>query len=288
MKKKPIIILLFSGLIGGAYYFDNHKTGNAQEDSLTLYGNVDIRDVALGFRVAGRIADMRFEEGDTVKAGDLLAVLDNKPFLDNLALARAEHAESIAVQTNAERAFKRSAGLIKTGSVSQRLYDEALANRDSAKARTASTLARVALIKTQLADTQLHSPTDGTILTRVREPGAIVTAGATVYTLALNSPVWVRTYVDEPHLGHVYPGQMATVTTDSGGKYVGKVGFISTQAEFTPKSVETTEMRTDLVYRLRIIVTQPDKGLRQGMPVSVKIKLNKPDNRHGDSNNSGA
>jgi HlyD family secretion protein len=87
--------------------------------------------------------------------------------------------------------------------------------------------------------------------------------------------VWVRTYVDEPDLGQVYPGQKATVRTDSGGVYKGQVGFISPQAEFTPKTVETTELRTDLVYRLRVIVADPDEGLRQGMPVTVILEKRK-------------
>jgi len=279
MKKKLIILLMLGLVMGGGVYFKNSTDDAARGGTLTLYGNIDVRDVALGFRVAGRIAEMRFEEGDTVKTGEVLAALDNKPFLDSLALAKAEHAESVALETNAQRVFERNAGLINSGSVSQRLYDEALANRDAARARKARTAAHMTQAQTQLADTQIHSPADGKILTRVREPGAIVAAGATVYTLALNNPVWVRTYIDEPNLGHIYAGQPALVVTDSGGQYDGKIGFISPQAEFTPKTVETTQMRTDLVYRLRVIVDNPDNGLRQGMPVSVKIN---PRNGGGD------
>lgn len=274
MKKKLLIILLLGLVIGGGYAVYRHHSEVTEDGALTLYGNIDIRDVELGFRVAGRIAEMNYEEGDVVKRDTVLAVLDKKPFLDDLALAKAEHAESIAMETNAQRTYERDARLIKNGAVSQREYDEALANRDAARARKASTAARVALTETKLADTELRAPNEGTILTRVREPGAIVAAGATVYTLALDNPVWVRTYIDEPNLGHVYPGQAATVITDSGGKYDGKIGFISPQAEFTPKNVETSEMRTDLVYRLRVIVANPDKGLRQGMPVSVIIQPN--------------
>ena len=95
--------------------------------------------------------------------------------------------------------------------------------------------------------------------------------GQPVYTLAVDNPVWVRTYVAEPDLGRIYPGQQATVSTDTGDSYQGQIGFISPQAEFTPKNVETTQLRTDLVYRLRVIVDNPDQGLRQGMPVSIVI-----------------
>ena len=112
------------------------------------------------------------------------------------------------------------------------------------------------------------------ILTRIQEPGAIVAEGAPVYTLSLTAPVWVRTYVAEPDLGRIHPGMPAAVTTDSAPDkvYAGQIGFISPVAEFTPKTVETTSLRTDLVYRLRVIVDNPDNGLRQGMPVTVTLR----------------
>jgi HlyD family secretion protein len=124
-----------------------------------------------------------------------------------------------------------------------------------------------------LADATLVAPAAGFILTRVREPGAIVASGEAIFTLAVSSPVWVRAYVDEPDLGRVRPNMAASVTTDSapGKIYHGHVGFISPVAEFTPKTVETRELRTDLVYRLRVIVDNPDQGLRQGMPVTVTL-----------------
>jgi HlyD family secretion protein len=125
---------------------------------------------------------------------------------------------------------------------------------------------------TQLEDTQLLAPNNGIILTRVREPGAIVAAGAPVYTVSLTDTIYVRAYVDEPHLGRVIPGAKVIVSTDSSDKqYSGQVGFVSPRAEFTPKSVETPELRTDLVYRLRIVIPDADDGLRQGMPVTIRF-----------------
>jgi len=130
-----------------------------------------------------------------------------------------------------------------------------------------------AAAKIQLADTELHAPSNGVILTRAQEVGAIVQAGATVLTLSLQTPVWVRAYVDEPHLGDVHPGAKVEVFTDSkpDQPYHGQVGYISPRSEFTPKSVETEELRTSLVYRLRVVVSDPDASLRQGMPVTVKL-----------------
>ena len=98
--------------------------------------------------------------------------------------------------------------------------------------------------------------------------------GSVVFTLTLDKPVWVRAYVSEPELGKIRPGMKVTVRNDSEAKeYEGRIGFISPAAEFTPKSVETATLRTDLVYRLRIIIDEPGENLRQGMPVTVTIRL---------------
>ena len=87
----------------------------------------------------------------------------------------------------------------------------------------------------------------------------------------MTAPVLVRTYIDEPDLGRIAPDMPVTVTTDSGGQYAGRVGFISPVAEFTPRTVQTRELRTSLVYRARIVIDEPDTGLRQGMPVTVQV-----------------
>ncbi len=141
----------------------------------------------------------------------------------------------------------------------------------AARAQLRGEEASVSQAERRLADSRLIAPGGGVILTRARERGAIVAPGETVFALTLTSPVWVRTYVNEVDLGRVQPGMTARVRTDNprGKVYTGHVGFISPTAEFTPKSVETRELRTDLVYRLRIVVDNPDGGLRQGMPVTV-------------------
>ena len=101
----------------------------------------------------------------------------------------------------------------------------------------------------------------------------MVNVGEPVYTLSLTNTVYVRAYVGETHLGQVRPGARVTVTADSLARtYRGQVGFVSPRAEFTPKTVETPELRTDLVYRLRIVVEDADAGLRQGMPVTVALE----------------
>lgn len=133
--------------------------------------------------------------------------------------------------------------------------------------------AAVAQAELNLQDTKLISPSEGTVLTRAVEPGTILPAGSPVFTLSLTSPVWVRAYISEAHLGEAVPNREIYLYTDSrkDKPYRGTIGFVSPTAEFTPKSVETPELRTDLVYRLRIVVIDADEALRQGMPVTLKF-----------------
>lgn len=327
MKKRIHILLLLIVLVaaaaGGWWWLQQER----QDDgALVLYGNVDIREVQLAFRQPGRVREMRFDEGDAVAAGTLLAVLDARPFEDALAVAeagvqvaqaeadklhtglrpqeieqaRAALNQALAVQDEAERQLRRQGDLLPAGASTQQLVDAARGARDQAvarvksaraalsqategfrsediaagEARLASAQAALAQARTALDDTELLAPSDGTIMVRVREPGSMVASQNTVYSLSLDQPVYVRAYVSEPDLGRIAPGTRVSVHGDSSSKrYGGQVGFISPRAEFTPKTVETTELRTDLVYRLRIVIDEADSdgGLRQGMPVTIDV-----------------
>ena len=253
-------------------YYWTRKEANNKE--LILYGNVDVRQVDIGFRVPGQVLELAFEEGDIVSQGTLMAKLDKAPY-DNEARKAAANLQSIKVNlANAEKLLKRRQELIGIGGVSQEDVDNAEATRNELRANFRAAKAALAVALDNLAYTEAFAPTDGIILSRIREPGSVVRESDPVYTLSVCSPVWIRAFVDEPQLGKVYYGMDAEVFTDTkdGLVYKGKVGFISPVAEFTPKTVQTTELRTDLVYRLRVYVDNPDKVLKQGMPVTVKLK----------------
>ncbi len=241
---------------------------------IVLYGNVDVREVDISFRVSGQVNQLFFEEGDFVPKGALMATLIKTPYDEHVQEAQA-HLESIQANlNNAEILLKRRKELIDIGGVSQEDLDNAKANRDSLQGQFLSAVAALQIAKDNFSYTFAYAPNDGILLTRIREPGTVVREADPVYTLSLSSPVWIRAYVAEPDLGRVDYGMDAKVYTDTKGGtvYFGKVGFISPVAEFTPKTVETTKLRTDLVYRLRIYAENPDQGLKQGMPVTVKLK----------------
>lgn len=292
---------------------------------LELYGNVDVRQVDLSFRVAGRLEAVSVDEGDRVDRGDTIAFLEHDDFEDAVALAQAElnaqqalldaleagsrpeeiaQAEAQVEQNRAALVFAqatlaRQETLAERDIASHQLHDEAqmqvdlatarlraaqqtlallrqgprMEDRRAARARRDALSVSLQLARRRLEDASLVVPSHGIVLTRIREPGAVIAAGEPIFTLSLSEPIWVRTYIDEPDLGHVQPGMEVSVTTDSGGTYQGRIGFISPVAEFTPRSVQTRELRTSLVYRVRVVIAQADDGLRQGMPVTIHVDV---------------
>ncbi|PIS00963.1 MAG: efflux RND transporter periplasmic adaptor subunit [Chlamydiae bacterium CG10_big_fil_rev_8_21_14_0_10_35_9] len=274
MKKTilfSVIILAVTAIIIAIIVYAYKEREDRNE--ITLFGNVDVRQVDIGFRVSGQVDELFYEEGDKVKKGCLMCTLNTTPYDSQLQEAIAA-AKAIQVNLdNAEILLQRRLELIDIGGVSQEDLDDAEANRDQLYANLLQAKAAIAVAKDNLDYTKACAPTDGIILTRIREPGTVVNPADPVYTLSVISPVWVRAFVDEPDLGKVYYGMRATVFTDSGRRYEGQVGFISPVAEFTPKTVETLQLRTDLVYRLRVYVNNPDHGLVQGMPVTVKLSI---------------
>lgn len=218
---------------------------------------------------------------------------------EEIAQAAAAVNQAQAAYDYAQNFYQRQLGLRASSAISANDLENARSSRDQAQATLKSAQdklrqyragnrpqeiaqakasleqaqATLAQAKLDLHDTVLTAPSDGTLMTRAVEPGTMLNAGGTVLTLSLTHPVWVRAYVDEKNLGQAQPGQAVLLYTDSrpDKPYHGKIGFVSPSAEFTPKTVETPDLRTDLVYRLRIVVTDADGALRQGMPVTVSF-----------------
>lgn len=332
MQRKSLIILIAAVALGAsgaaAWHFSNHRT--ASDQALTLYGNVDIRQVQLAFNGSERIATMQAREGEQVRKGQLLATLDTVRLASNVDLQQAQLAsqqqqvvrleagsrpeEISKAQADAEAAriaadnaaqnFQRLKELAAKHFVAQQQADDALAAADAAQARYRSLQETLKLVRigprkediaaaramlkasqaalevarNALADASLYAPDNGIIQERILEPGDMASPQRPVYTLALTDPVWVRAYVQGPDLGKIRPGVRAVVSTDSfpGKNYRAWIGYISPSAEFTPKSVETTEVRSSLVYQVRIFVCNPQGELRMGMPATVTIPLGHP------------
>jgi multidrug resistance efflux pump len=325
--------LAIAGLVGavaiiGAFLLLHGR--RSTRNLLTLYGNVDIREVQVAFNDSDRISRMFVQEGDFVKPGELLAELDSRRYAANADQARqtvkaqtdvltrllnGSRPEEIvqarstmealhATMRDADLTYRRDLELRRKRVIPQQELDDAeskykaavgnynaarqawilavkgprIEDIENARAALKADEAALALAERELADTKLYAHSDGVIEDRVLEPGDMASPGVPAFTMALTNPLWVRAYVPETYLGRIYLGMKASITTDSypGKVFGGWIGYISPTAEFTPKNVETPELRTRLVYQVRVYACNPQNELRLGMPATVTIALDQP------------
>jgi HlyD family secretion protein len=218
---------------------------------------------------------------------------------EEIEKARATMEQKKVLMENAKNTFQRYEKLFTTKSTSEENYDSVKTAYESEKALydyakssldllengyekedILSAKAQLSALESQknqhqihLNDTKLYAPSDGMILTRVYEVGSIVNASQVVVEMAKEDEYWIRSYMSEKYLGLIKPGMKALIYTDSNKDkvYEGEVSFVSPLAEFTPKSVQTEDLRTDLVYRFRIVLNSYDDMIKQGMPVTIKF-----------------
>jgi HlyD family secretion protein len=235
----------------------------------------------------------------------VLARLVNGSRPEEIAQAKAAMQSLEANYENAKISLARAVALRPGNVVSQSTLDSAKALSDSsresyeaakqayilavkgpreediaaARAAVQSAEASLAFAQEQFNDTKLYAPIDGIVEDRILEPGDMASPTTPVYTIALTDPLWVRVYAPETQLGNVKLGMRASIGTDSfpGRTYRGWIGYLSPTAEFTPKTIESPELRTRLVYQLRVYVCDPGGDLRLGMPATVRIDLSQPE-----------
>ncbi|MFO7964765.1 MAG: efflux RND transporter periplasmic adaptor subunit [Desulfobacterales bacterium] len=329
MKNRvKLFLLLVIVAVGalGIWWWNNAQTGPS-DPVLTLYGNIEIRDVHLSFTEPERISRIWVEEGDYVEEGQSIARLEadqlkaetaeadarfnaqkqvvmrliNGTRPEIIAQLQAEVEAARAMYTNAKQNFERIQATSLGGATPRQKLDDAraafeiqeaqlhvkekaldLARKgprheeiEEAKARLQAMKAHLELLRIRLEKRTLKAPSPGIIQSRILEAGEMAGPGRPVVTLALIDPKWVRAYIPEPNLGHIRTGMAAAVYSDTFPEeaFPGRIGFISPVAEFTPKNVETEELRTKLVYEVRIIIQDPQNRFPLGMPVTVKIPI---------------
>ncbi len=320
-----LVVLVFIIVVGVQWFVKVEKEGPRNE--LRIYGNIDIRTADLAFNEQERIAGVLVEEGDRVKKGQVLAMLETSRLNaqikeagaqiaaqqevvkrlvagtrpQEIAQARAELAAAKATVHNSMLNFDRVSKTSGAGATSEQALDNARAQFDvdkaqlevkekalnlalegprkediaAAKATLEALKASLSLLKIRLGEMTLIAPAPGVIQNRILEPGEVANPSRPVVTLALTDPKWVRAYVPEPDLGKINLGMKARILSDSfpGQSFKGWIGFISPVAEFTPKTVETEDLRSKLVYEVRVYVHDVKDQLRLGMPVTVIVDL---------------
>jgi HlyD family secretion protein len=252
----------------GARFFLSHP-----HNAIKVSGNIEATEVRLSFRVPGKITERIADEGWSLKTGDIVAKLDT----DELSRIRNEAKASLDAAEYqyklAKDDYERAEKLYEAGSISTQKRDAAKTTSDSAKANMDALKAAFELAETRLGFVELASPLNCYVLVRSAEAGEVVQAGSTVFTVADLNDIWLTAYINEKDLGKVKLNQEAVIMTDShpGKRYKGRISFISEEAEFTPKQIQTQEERVKLVYRIKIQIDNPTLELKPGMPADGYI-----------------
>ncbi len=296
---------------------------SAHNGSVVASGHIEAIDVRVATKVRGRLLERPVDEGDSVKAGQLLGIVDTIDAELSLreAVAQRDQADAVyrlrvagsrrediaelaarveGVQADldgAEKELKRQETLVAEGVTTAKTRDDALARRDvlagqlesakqaltrakagsrdqeieAARANRDAMEARIAQLRQQIADATVVSPTDGLVTEKIAEPGELLAAGAPILVITDLARPWLTVYVAEPDLGKIKLGAVAEVVTDGGERRQGKVSFIASTAEFTPKNVQTRDERVKLVYRVKIGLDNADGLFKPGMPAEARF-----------------
>jgi len=272
-KGVKLIIIILALILAGVYAVKYWVQKVNHNKYIKVSGNIEGDDVRISFRVNGQILELLTDEGKVVKAGEIVAKLNT----DELTKIRDNAAAQLkAAEYDYELAkidYERSENLLKEGAVSMQKRDNDKTKNDSAKANVEKLKASLDLAETRLGFTQLASPLDGYILVKSSLAGEVVNAGTPVFTAVDLHNIWVTAYINETDLGRVKLNQEAEVVTDTypGKKYKGRISFVSSQAEFTPKFIQTQEERVKLVYRIKVRVDNTSLELKPGMPADAYI-----------------
>lgn len=310
-------------LIGPAILLAAGCDGRGANDRVVASGHVEATDVRILTKVRGRLLERPVDEGDSVSAGALLAVLDTVDAELSLreAVAQRDQADaqlrlriagsrrediaelgarvaSVAADLDgAEKELARQETLVAEGVTTVKTRDDALAKRnalagqlesarqalarakagsreqeiEAARAVRDAADARIAQLKQQIADATIVSPVAGLVTEKIAEPGELLAAGAPVLVVTDLAKPWLTVYVAEPDLGRIKLAATADVVTDGGERRQGKVTFIASRAEFTPKNVQTRDERVKLVYRVKIGLDNADGLFKPGMPAEARF-----------------
>jgi HlyD family secretion protein len=275
-------------------------------------GTIEGTDVDVGVEVAGRIREVRVQEGARVATGDTLVVIDDMEMRLQLAQARANAAaldaqyamaregprreditQAAALAHAAEADYNRARELLDTRTITRKQYDDAEARYvsarethrkladglrvqevEGARARRDQAVAAADLLRKKVADCIVRAPAPGIVTLRAFEPGELVGLGSTVIRLTALDTVRLMIYVPEADLGRIALGQEAGVSVDAhpGRVFPGRVTYLSPTAEFTPKNVQTKEERTKLVFGVRILIPNPGLLLKPGLPADALLE----------------
>lgn len=308
-NNKSTVLVTVIALIGGGAGLLLWRGLEKNELPKGLYfsnGRIEATEVKIAAKYPGRIVEIVPREGDDVKKDDIIVRLDNREALAKLAQARAEHQRALHLVHSAKAEIeRRKQELAYAQSQFERtreLFARAIApqqqlDRDTTAMQSAAAIletargvleqseAQLAIAQAQIdqnraivADMEIKAPISGRVLFRVAEPGEIAQAGGNILLLVDLDRVYMTMYVDVASAGKINIGDEALIWADAfpAGPFPAKVTFVSSEAEFTPKEVETREERQNLVFRVKITaINNDERNLKPGMPGVGLIRSNR-------------
>lgn len=274
-KIKFIIALVILAALASSSYFYISYRNNHNHKWIKVSGNIEGDDVRISFRVQGQILELLTDEGEVVKKGGMVARLNTDELIKIRDNAKAA-LKAAKYQLSLDRLdYIRAENLFKAGAISAQKRDAAKTQADADKANVEQLTASLELAQTRLGFAELASPLNGYVILKSALAGEVVQIGAPVFTVVDLNNIWVTAYINETDLGRVKLGQAAEVKTDTYPHkvYKGWVSFISSQTEFTPKFIQTSEERVKYVYRIKVRVDNSSLDLKPGMPADAYINL---------------
>jgi len=274
MKRRLIIagIVLIAGIAATLYI----RYGNSRDQgAMILSGNVEVTEVNIGFKIPGRVLRLYTDEGRTVTSGEKIADLDNAEYASMVNQNKALVLNAEAQYEKARKDYERFTSLYRDGVIASQQMDAAKSAYDAAAAQLQLSRASLRTADVKLKDTVIYAPLNGVVLRKNVEEGETVGTGTMLFTIGDLENPWVKVYVKEDKLGFVKLGQRAEVKTDTypSKVYEGTVTYISSEAEFTPKNVQTREERVKLVFGVKVSVKNVNNELKPGMPADVTIRI---------------
>lgn len=274
--------------------------GREKREGFLGSGTLEAIEVTVSAQTPGQILRLAVDEGDSVSAGDVLAEIDVEKLelqrrqlaagLDEVRASRKPAAEAVKQAeeqlANIEKSYERITSLFQAGSASQQQFDDISTKRSVARsqletARSQKNLldakerqidASIALLDRQIRDGRVTAPVGGVVTEKYVERGEIVPAGGAVVKIADVGGYWIKVYVSERDLGAFKIGEAARVEVDALKAPVeATITWVSAEAEFTPKNVETRDARAELVYAVKVTLTNPPPELKIGMPAEVYL-----------------
>ena len=286
MKKFRILFLIII-VVGLVLYFLLKTKGVKNKNQISASGTIEITEVEVSSKLSGRIEKLWVDEGDSVTKEQVLIELEKKELQAQLKQAEAAYQVSLAQLSqskssldNLKANLERIKELFKAGSATQQQLDDLETKYQVAKDQfnltvhlTEQNKATKELVKTQIENSIIKSPINGLVLSKNTEAGEVVLPGTSLLTVGDLSKPWVKIYIKETDLGKVKLGQKAEVRIDTYPDKVfeGKVTYISNQAEFTPKNIQTKEERVKLVFGIKVSLDNPLQILKPGMPADVSL-----------------